>query len=247
MSVSVRTRFEVFKRDRFTCHYCGKHPPDVLLEADHIVPRAAGGTDEMANLITACQDCNRGKGSGLLHEGSAPVVRPATIEELNERIEQAKAYMEAVGGIEAVRDEQVDRVNDAWARAFGADLVETETETYWQLASGRFLNRTSLRTILRRLPLDRVLEAVDVTADRWGVADYRTCRYFYGVCWRMIRQIEGRGDPGNAGPETAISDDPLDAALEAERRRIGRTLKCWAEEGYSSLADAVLALFPDDD
>jgi 5-methylcytosine-specific restriction endonuclease McrA len=29
MAVSKRTRFEVFKRDRFTCQYCGKRPdPD---------------------------------------------------------------------------------------------------------------------------------------------------------------------------------------------------------------------------
>lgn len=27
MGISVRTRFEVFKRDRFTCHYCGRTIP----------------------------------------------------------------------------------------------------------------------------------------------------------------------------------------------------------------------------
>jgi 5-methylcytosine-specific restriction endonuclease McrA len=38
LAVSVRTRFEVFKRDDFTCQYCGRKSPDVVLEADHIVP-----------------------------------------------------------------------------------------------------------------------------------------------------------------------------------------------------------------
>lgn len=71
MALSVRTRFEVFKRDRFTCSYCGKTPPDVLLECDHIIPRAAGGSDDITNLTTACKECNAGKSAGLLEEGTA--------------------------------------------------------------------------------------------------------------------------------------------------------------------------------
>jgi hypothetical protein len=30
MALSVRTRFEVFKRDEFTCQYCGRKSPDVV-------------------------------------------------------------------------------------------------------------------------------------------------------------------------------------------------------------------------
>lgn len=62
MSLSKRVRFEVFKRDNFTCQYCGAKPPDTVLEVDHAHPRCEGGTDEMANLKTACWNCNRGKG-----------------------------------------------------------------------------------------------------------------------------------------------------------------------------------------
>lgn len=61
MSVSKKTRFEVFERDSFTCQYCGRFAPDVVLEVDHILARAKGGTDDPENLITACFDCNRGK------------------------------------------------------------------------------------------------------------------------------------------------------------------------------------------
>jgi len=61
MGLSVRTRFEVFKRDDFTCQYCGKKSPDVVLEADHIVPVCEGGSDDVINLRTSCWDCNRGK------------------------------------------------------------------------------------------------------------------------------------------------------------------------------------------
>ncbi|MEY5098935.1 MAG: hypothetical protein RJA36_1654, partial [Pseudomonadota bacterium] len=60
---SKRTRFEIFKRDGFTCQYCGAHPPGVLLHLDHIVALAAGGADDEDNLITACEPCNLGKGA----------------------------------------------------------------------------------------------------------------------------------------------------------------------------------------
>ena len=40
--LSKKIRFEVFKRDQFTCQYCGKQAPNVVLEVDHITPRKVG-------------------------------------------------------------------------------------------------------------------------------------------------------------------------------------------------------------
>lgn len=39
-SLSKKTRFEVFKRDSFTCQYCGRSAPEVVLQVDHIKPVA---------------------------------------------------------------------------------------------------------------------------------------------------------------------------------------------------------------
>jgi len=50
---------EVFKRDNYTCQYCGQ--VGGKLEADHIIPFSKGGSDEMSNLITSCRKCNRQK------------------------------------------------------------------------------------------------------------------------------------------------------------------------------------------
>lgn len=36
--ISKKLRFEVFKRDCFTCQYCGEKAPNVKLEVDHIKP-----------------------------------------------------------------------------------------------------------------------------------------------------------------------------------------------------------------
>lgn len=60
--LSKKRRFMVFRRDLFTCQYCGRTPPDVSLEVDHIIPVSKGGTNADDNLRTACFDCNRGKG-----------------------------------------------------------------------------------------------------------------------------------------------------------------------------------------
>lgn len=65
--VTQKTRFEVLKRDRFTCLYCGAEAPDVEVVVDHLVPLAAGGSNEMSNLITACVACNGGKSDIPLH------------------------------------------------------------------------------------------------------------------------------------------------------------------------------------
>ena len=61
---SAAVRIRVMKRDRFQCTYCGTPGTDAELEIDHIVPVAAGGSNHMSNLTTACRRCNQIKGSG---------------------------------------------------------------------------------------------------------------------------------------------------------------------------------------
>jgi hypothetical protein len=65
-------RQATYRRDDFACRYCGRRRGrSVRLELDHFVPVARGGTDDPANLVTACFDCNRAKGARLLLEESA--------------------------------------------------------------------------------------------------------------------------------------------------------------------------------
>jgi CRISPR/Cas system Type II protein with McrA/HNH and RuvC-like nuclease domain len=66
-------RFEVFKRDKFKCVYCGRSPKDgAILEVDHVIPVIDGGRVAMDNLVTCCRECNQGKGSIPLdkHKGA---------------------------------------------------------------------------------------------------------------------------------------------------------------------------------
>ena len=86
--VSKRMRFEVFKRDMFTCQYCGKKSPDVVLNADHINPVSKGGKNTITNLITACEDCNSGKSNIELSDDAAIRKQMNQMQKLAERDEQ---------------------------------------------------------------------------------------------------------------------------------------------------------------
>lgn len=57
-------RFTVFRRDSYTCQYCGRRAPDVELHVDHIVAWSRGGHTTADNLRTACSVCNLGKSAG---------------------------------------------------------------------------------------------------------------------------------------------------------------------------------------
>lgn len=61
MAVSKKLRFDVLSRDWHCCMYCGRKPPYVMLEVDHIVSKKKWWSDTMDNLKTSCFDCNRGK------------------------------------------------------------------------------------------------------------------------------------------------------------------------------------------
>ena len=61
--VTAKIRFTVLCRDGFRCRYCGATPTEVTLHVDHMKSRADGGSDDLSNLVTACADCNLGKGS----------------------------------------------------------------------------------------------------------------------------------------------------------------------------------------
>lgn len=62
--VPLDVRWRVLKRDNYRCAVCGASPAvdfSVRLEVDHIIPAAKGGSNDLGNLRTLCQNCNEGK------------------------------------------------------------------------------------------------------------------------------------------------------------------------------------------
>jgi 5-methylcytosine-specific restriction endonuclease McrA len=67
------SRREIFRRDHYTCQYCGK--TSINLTVDHVIPRHMGGTHEWKNLVTACYACNHLKGGRALSETGMRLLR----------------------------------------------------------------------------------------------------------------------------------------------------------------------------
>ncbi len=75
------TRREVFRRDKYTCQYCGRHSSD--LTVDHVLPKHLGGEHSWTNVVAACPYCNHRKGGRRLNEAHMsllhrPVEPPAS-------------------------------------------------------------------------------------------------------------------------------------------------------------------------
>ena len=51
------TRMEIFRRDNYTCQYCGKVTRNLTL--DHVIPRSRNGQHTWENVVSACVPCNR--------------------------------------------------------------------------------------------------------------------------------------------------------------------------------------------
>jgi hypothetical protein len=146
-NLSKKTRFEVFKRDKFTCQYCGAAAPSAVLHVDHIRPVAGGGGNDILNLITACQDCNGGKGARRLDDGSEVQKQHAQFAELQARREQIEMMLQWREALQAGKDDAVDAV----AKTIAAYSKWEPNET----------GRRDIRGWIKRYDLDLLLRAVN--------------------------------------------------------------------------------------
>jgi len=60
------SRRNLYRRDTYTCQYCGAQPGTEELTIDHIVPRSHGGRTTWLNCVLACVDCNMRKANRAL-------------------------------------------------------------------------------------------------------------------------------------------------------------------------------------
>lgn len=176
-SLSKSIRFEVFKRDSFTCQYCGRKAPDVLLEADHIEPVAKGGTDDLLNLITACKDCNSGKSDKRLSETTVLDKQRAQLEELQERREQIDMMFQWQKGLLDLQDEVVDRLHEIWAAHVpGFTLNEHGIHC--------------LKKLNKTYSVDEIVSAIRIAADQYlEFQDGKPTKDSVEVTWKKVGGI----------------------------------------------------------
>lgn len=179
--LSKRTRFEVFKRDSFRCQYCGRTPPDAILEVDHVIPVSSGGENDLLNLITSCFDCNRGKSDR--HLSAVPPSIPEQLKEARARAEQIAEYNEFLLSQRDLEEETLHELGLYWCN-----------NVYPQKDKFVFgdARRVSVKQFLKLLPTAEIYDAIDIAFAKFptinsGKEHKQTWRYFCGICWNKIR------------------------------------------------------------
>ena len=69
------SRRNIYRRDRYTCQYCGVKLPPEELSVDHLLPRSRGGRSSWANCVLSCLRCNRRKGNRTVEEAGMRLIR----------------------------------------------------------------------------------------------------------------------------------------------------------------------------
>lgn len=152
-ALSKKTRFEVFKRDSFTCQYCGQKAPDVVLNVDHILPVKEGGTNELLNLITSCFPCNNGKRARKLDDNSVVARQRDQLQYVQERKEQIEFMLEWKKSLENVEEEYIQMI---------IGYVETKITPYTLNDNGK----TNIIGWLKTFKVEEILEAIDISAKK---------------------------------------------------------------------------------
>lgn len=169
-------RFEIFKRDGFKCVYCGATPVQSVLRVDHVIPVAGGGATEHANLVTACHDCNAGKGAVPLEKKG--IEKTMLTESHREHAEQIREYLKVQKEIADARREAAEALAAHWEEMLGP-------------MSQDMFNR--LIGIVRDWPIEKLIEAIHIVARKFrkmtvfSVYDANNrAKYFSGVLrkWR---------------------------------------------------------------
>jgi hypothetical protein len=176
MGISKKIRFEIFKRDGFKCAYCGKAPPAVTLELDHIEPKAKGGKDDINNYLTACFDCNRGKRDIPLEK--IPEQLQENLEILKEKELQLSEYRKFIAKIEKRLKGDFEEISGIYSEYYPG----------WEF-SDQFKN-VSLRRFLQLLPKHLVVESLRIAVSKWPNNKDKVIPYFCGICWNKIKGTE---------------------------------------------------------
>lgn len=189
--ISKTLRFEVFKRDKFTCQYCGRMAPDVILEVDHIKPVAEGGKNNILNLITSCRDCNRGKGKKLLSDDAVIKMQQEQLLELADKREQLDMMMQWKKELLKLSMYEVECCVDYF-------IALTEYEDAFPEDDVEHMKRqlkNFMKDYIKRFSVNEVIQAIDISMKyyyKFGDWDSlcKALKSIGGICYNRRKQRE---------------------------------------------------------
>lgn len=197
MAVPKRLRFEVFRRDNHTCAYCGRTPPEVKLQPDHVVPEVLGGKTEAANLVTSCADCNAGKSAT---PPDAPLVESVSQSAIRWSAAMTSAAELMLADLD-VRDSHRAKFETKWnGWKAGGETLPLPSD--WARSVDRFM--------AAGLPMPALLDCVDLAMSVPKVKPTGLFRYMCGIAWSRVTELQetarGRADGGAATPQPESTD-----------------------------------------
>lgn len=225
MAVSKRLRYEILRRDSYTCRYCGRSAPEVPLRVDHVTPVALGGGDEPTNLATSCHDCNSGKSSA---SPDATLVADVS----DDALRWAAAMSEAA---DELREQQAPKLayREVFQTAWNGWTWERDgkKETFdlpkdWKGSLDAFREAG--------LPQDVWPDIVEKSMTNKTVRSENLFRYCCGIGWRMVGELQERARViVGATPDAA---SPLDSVVQA-------AVDSWKGNKFGDISDDELARF----
>lgn len=168
-SLKNSIRFEVFKRDSFTCQYCGQKAPDVILEVDHIIPVKEGGTNDIMNLVTACRECNSGKSCKLLSDDTVIEKRRKQAEDLQEKLEMMEMLAEWQKSMLCETEMQLEQL-EKLLRSYYAESGFTEK------------GERTLRQLIKKFGYQEVYDAFDTALNYYDTKEQAFSK-IGGICY----------------------------------------------------------------
>ena len=178
--LSKAVRFEVFKRDKFTCQYCGASAPDVILEVDHINPVSKGGTDDLFNLITSCRDCNRGKRNKKLSDNSAVKLQKAQLDDMQERRNQIEMMCAWRENLKDECEIEIDYLDNAFNEETNRNFTDH--------------GRRQMKLWIHQFGFANVCEAMEISLVQYYNGTDESCRKTFdkigGICYNRQKARE---------------------------------------------------------
>lgn len=201
MAISKRLRYEVFRRDNHACRYCGGVAPEVKLTIDHVIPEALGGTDEPANLVAACADCNGGK-------SSVPPDAPRVADVAHDALRWSAAMVRAADLALADLDRRqvvYDEFEDDWSkwgRGEGVSRVTVPLPSDWHATIDRFIAAGMPAVLLRSyIPIAMGANHVDLE---------KRFNYLCGIAWNKVGQLQATAHRILGAEDADPGDEPGD-------------------------------------
>lgn len=180
-------RFEVLKRDKFTCQYCGREAPDVILEIDHIIPVSKGGDNSIMNLVTSCRDCNRGKSDKELSDDAAIKKQKQQLDDMQDRRDQMEMMVEWRKELFKQSEAEVEMISDI----FHAYTDYTPRQSA----------RLEIKNLIRRFGIDEVCIATEISIAKYFDGGIMSLDYVVskigGVCYNRKRKREEDAEQDN--------------------------------------------------